>query len=128
MRIAVLIGRSDANQILLLSCICKNMLGPVVPECIQVNGNKCKISESACPPCLVRAKHCPGDAVKIINLPEELDTDLTHCYGENGFRLFRLPGAKKTRSGRDSWCKWNGEIDCHQSPIGYIEIQTSETG
>ena len=32
-------------------------------ECIQVEGNKCKILESACPPCLVRAKHCPGDAV-----------------------------------------------------------------
>tara|TARA_B100002051_G_scaffold55080_1_gene50664 strand:+ start:1454 stop:3169 length:1716 start_codon:yes stop_codon:yes gene_type:complete len=64
-------------------------------ECIQVNGNKCKILESACPPCLVRAKHCPGDAVKIINLPEELDTDLTHRYGENGFRLFRLPAPKK---------------------------------
>ena len=38
---------------------------------------------------------CPGDAVKIINLPKELDTDLTHRYGENGFGLFRLPAPRE---------------------------------
>ncbi len=64
-------------------------------ECIQIEGNKCKILESACPVCLTRAKHCPDDAVKIINLPEELDSDMTHCYGENGFRLFRLPSPRE---------------------------------
>ena len=64
-------------------------------ECIQFEGNKCKILESACPVCLNRAKRCPGDAVKIINLPEELDTDLTHSYGENSFRLFRLPAPRE---------------------------------
>ncbi|MEC7689066.1 MAG: ribosome biogenesis/translation initiation ATPase RLI, partial [Candidatus Thermoplasmatota archaeon] len=52
---------------------------------------KCKILETACPVCLNRAKHCPGDAVILINLPEELDSDMTHCFGENGFRVFRLP-------------------------------------
>ena len=46
-------------------------------ECIQFEEDKCKILESACPVCLTRAKHCPDGAVKIINLPEELDTDLT---------------------------------------------------
>ena len=61
-------------------------------ECIQVDENdKCKILEDACPPCLMRAKNCPGDAVKIINLPEELETDMIHRYSLNGFRLFRLP-------------------------------------
>tara|TARA_Y100001980_G_scaffold46345_1_gene30317 strand:+ start:15760 stop:17526 length:1767 start_codon:yes stop_codon:yes gene_type:complete len=64
-------------------------------ECIQVNGNKCKILESACPPCLIRAKLCPGDAVKIINLPEELDNEMIHRYSLNGFRLFRLPTPSK---------------------------------
>ena len=64
-------------------------------ECIQVEGDKCKILETACPVCFTRAKHCPDGAVKIINLPEELDTDLTHCYGENSFRLFRLPSPKQ---------------------------------
>ena len=64
-------------------------------ECIQVEGSKCKILETACPVCFTRAKHCPDGAVKIINLPEELDTDLTHSYGENAFRLFRLPSPKQ---------------------------------
>tara|TARA_B100001123_G_C15341180_1_gene1034985 strand:+ start:1464 stop:3233 length:1770 start_codon:yes stop_codon:yes gene_type:complete len=64
-------------------------------ECIQVEGNKCKILETACPVCLTRAKHCPDGAVKIINLPEELDTDLTHSFGENAFRLFRLPSPRQ---------------------------------
>jgi len=64
-------------------------------ECIQVEGTKCKILETACPVCFTRAKHCPDEAVKIINLPEELDTDLTHSYGENSFRLFRLPSPRE---------------------------------
>jgi len=64
-------------------------------ECIQVEGNKCRILETACPVCFTRAKHCPDEAIKIINLPEELDTDLTHSYGENSFRLFRLPSPRQ---------------------------------
>lgn len=64
-------------------------------ECIQVHEEACKILESACPPCLIRAKLCPDDAVKIINLPEELDTDLIHQFSLNGFRLFRLPAPRK---------------------------------
>tara|TARA_B100000459_G_scaffold144843_1_gene108291 strand:- start:981 stop:2753 length:1773 start_codon:yes stop_codon:yes gene_type:complete len=64
-------------------------------ECIQANENECKILESACPPCLIRAKLCPDDAVKIINLPEELDTDMIHRFSLNGFRLFRLPAPRK---------------------------------
>ena len=94
MRIAVLIeDRCKPNSPAFMYL--QKYAGTCGGECIQVNGNKCKILESACPPCLVRAKHCPGDAGKIINLPEELDTDLTHRYGENGFRLFRLPAPKK---------------------------------
>ncbi len=66
-------------------------------ECIQIEGNKCKILESACPVCFTRVKHCPDGAVKIINLPEELDTDLTHSFGENSFRLFRLPSPRQDK-------------------------------
>ncbi|MBK69901.1 MAG: ribosome biogenesis/translation initiation ATPase RLI [Euryarchaeota archaeon] len=64
-------------------------------ECIQLEDGKFKILEMACPVCFTRAKLCPGDAVKIINLPEELDHDLTHRYSLNGFRLFRLPTPAK---------------------------------
>ena len=64
-------------------------------ECIQLEDDKFKILEMACPVCFTRAKLCPGDAVKIINLPEELDHDMTHRYSLNGFRLFRLPTPAK---------------------------------
>ena len=47
-------------------------------ECIQVKDNRCIILEDACMACLNRAKHCPGDAVKIINLPTNLQTNITH--------------------------------------------------
>ena len=40
-----------------------------------------QILEDACLACLNRAKQCPGEAVKIINLPSNLQTDVTHKYG-----------------------------------------------
>jgi len=94
MRIAVLIEdrcKPNSNAFDYL----KKWAGSCGGECIQVEGEKCKILESACPPCIVRAKHCPDDAVVIINLPSELDTDLVHRYSLNGFRLFRLPTPSK---------------------------------
>jgi len=60
-------------------------------ECIQVKGNQCIILETACLACLNRAKHCPGDAVRIINLPHNLETNITHKYGINAFKLHGLP-------------------------------------
>ena len=94
MRIAVLIEdrckpTSNAYDYL------KKWAGSCGGECIQVIGDKCKILESACPPCIVRAKHCPDDAVIIINLPAELETDMVHRYSLNGFRLFKLPTPSK---------------------------------
>ena len=96
MRIAVLIEdrckpNSNAYDYL------KKWAGSCGGECIQVIGDKCKILESACPPCIVRAKHCPDDAVMIINLPAELETDMVHRYSLNGFRLFKLPTPSKDR-------------------------------
>jgi len=66
-------------------------------ECIIVEGKSVRISEFACPPCVVRAKLCPDDAVIIINLPSELDTDMIHRFSLNGFRLFRLPTPSQER-------------------------------
>ena len=94
MRIAVLIEekckpKSEAYDYL------KKWAGSCGAECIQMNGDKFKILESACPPCFVRARHCPGGAVIVINLPAELKTDMVHRYSLNGFRLFRLPTPSK---------------------------------
>jgi len=94
MRIAVLIEdrckpKSDAFDYL------KKWSGLCTRECIQFDGESFRILESACPPCFIRAKHCPDDAVIVINLPAELETDMIHRYSLNGFRLFRLPTPSK---------------------------------
>tara|TARA_B100001113_G_scaffold117013_1_gene95549 strand:+ start:3178 stop:4947 length:1770 start_codon:yes stop_codon:yes gene_type:complete len=94
MRIAVLIEekckpKSEAYDYL------KKWAGSCGAECIQMNGDKFKILESACPPCFVRARHCPDGAVVVVNLPAELKSDMIHRYSLNGFRLFRLPTPSK---------------------------------
>ncbi|MFW6141340.1 MAG: ribosome biogenesis/translation initiation ATPase RLI [Candidatus Saliniplasma sp.] len=54
-----------------------------------------KISEELCAGCGICVDKCPFDAIKIINLPEELDKDKIHQFGENSFRLYRLPVPQK---------------------------------
>ncbi|RLF53715.1 MAG: ribosome biogenesis/translation initiation ATPase RLI [Thermoplasmata archaeon] len=53
------------------------------------------ISEELCVGCGICVHKCPFDAIKIIGLAEELETELVHQFGRNGFRLFRLPVPKK---------------------------------
>ena len=36
-------------------------------------------------------KRCPFKAIKIINLPKGLNSEVTHRYGLNSFKLHRLP-------------------------------------
>ncbi len=53
------------------------------------------ISEELCPGCGICIHKCPFEAIRIIGLPEELEEDLVHQFGKNGFRLFRLPWPKE---------------------------------
>lgn len=53
------------------------------------------IVESLCSGEAICVKKCPYNVIKIINLPEELDTDTSHRYSVNGFKLFRLPIPKE---------------------------------
>lgn len=52
-----------------------------------------KISEEACEACMLRANRCPGDAVRIVKLPTNLDKGVSHRYDENAFKLCGLPDA-----------------------------------
>ncbi len=62
-------------------------------KCITLDEkNKAVISENLCTGCGICVKKCnPWNALKIINLPENLDKDVTHRYSENSFKLHRLP-------------------------------------
>ena len=50
------------------------------------------ISEELCNGCNICTKKCPFGAISIINLPKTLNsTETIHRYGENAFKLYRLP-------------------------------------
>ncbi|WP_400203574.1 ribosome biogenesis/translation initiation ATPase RLI [Candidatus Methanomassiliicoccus intestinalis] len=59
------------------------------------DSGKPAISEELCAGCGICINKCPFEAIKIIGLPEELNTELMHQYGLNGFRIYRLPVPKK---------------------------------
>lgn len=60
-------------------------------EAIHIEGKKVVISEALCSGCGICVKKCPFHAISIVNLPDELEKDCSHRFGENAFKLFRLP-------------------------------------
>ncbi|MBO4349102.1 MAG: ribosome biogenesis/translation initiation ATPase RLI [Candidatus Methanomethylophilaceae archaeon] len=65
-------------------------------ECV-VFGERGKpvISETLCQGCGICVNKCQFKAIKIIGLADELKEEIVHRYGENAFRLYRLPVPKK---------------------------------
>ncbi|RLN52304.1 hypothetical protein BBJ29_002374 [Phytophthora kernoviae] len=61
--------------------------------CIEVNPKSkvAFISEQLCIGCGICVKKCPFEAINIINLPKDLESNTTHRYGANTFKLHRLP-------------------------------------
>ncbi|CAM9207008.1 unnamed protein product [Chrysoparadoxa australica] len=61
--------------------------------CIEVapNSRIAFISEELCIGCGICVKKCPFEAIHIINLPQNLESQTTHRFGPNSFKLHRLP-------------------------------------
>jgi len=95
MRIAVLNRDRCQPKKCSMECIkyCPKVRSGV--EVISIYENKPVISEQLCAGCGICVHKCPFKAIHIENLPEELRESIVHQYGENGFRLFRLPVPKK---------------------------------
>ena len=55
------------------------------------------ISEDIClgESCGICVEKCPFDAIQIINLPQELEDEPVHRYGENAFALYGLPAPQE---------------------------------
>lgn len=61
--------------------------------CIEVTPESkiAYISEDLCIGCGICIKKCPFGAINIINLPTNLEKEVTHRYSANSFKLHRLP-------------------------------------
>ena len=52
---------------------------------------KAYIAELICSGCGICVHKCPFDALRIVNLPDELESEHIHRFGPNEFTLYRLP-------------------------------------
>ena len=66
-------------------------------EPFQGDPDQVWISEDIClgETCGICVEKCPFDALQIINLPQELDEEPVHRYGENAFGLYGLPAPQE---------------------------------
>ncbi|KAJ3098542.1 Fe-S cluster-binding ribosome biosynthesis protein [Physocladia obscura] len=58
---------------------------------VDVNAKIAFLSEELCIGCGICVKKCPFEAIHIVNLPTNLDKEVTHRYSANSFKLHRLP-------------------------------------
>ncbi len=61
----------------------------------DVKKSKPIISEELCIGCNICVQKCPVDCIYIENLVQELSEPPSHRFGENAFRVYRLPSVKK---------------------------------
>ncbi len=96
-RVAVLDKENCQTKKCGLECIKYCPVNKMGSDCIILNEEtaKAQIDENICNGCGICVKVCPFDAITIVNLAEELKSDKIHQYGQNAFRLYRIPSLKK---------------------------------
>lgn len=96
-RVAVLDKDSCQTKKCGLECIKYCPVNKSGADCIILNQEtaKAQIDENICNGCGICVKVCPFDAITIVNLAQELKSDKIHQYGQNSFRLYRIPSLKK---------------------------------
>lgn len=96
-RVAVLDKENCQTKKCGLECIKYCPVNKMGSDCIVLNQEtaKAQIDEDICNGCGICVKVCPFDAITIVNLAEELKSDKIHQYGQNAFRLYRIPSLKK---------------------------------
>ncbi len=60
-------------------------------EAIRFEDKRPIIVESLCSGCGICVKKCPFQAISVVNIPDELETECSHRFGPNAFKLYRLP-------------------------------------
>jgi ATP-binding cassette subfamily E protein 1 len=78
-------------------CISKCPVVRIGKKCIVLKEKNINIAENLCVGCGICVKTCPFKAIKIINLPDNLDDQVSHNYGKNNFKLYRLPLPRKSK-------------------------------
>jgi ATP-binding cassette subfamily E protein 1 len=92
-RIAV-VERDKCNQERCGGLLCARVcpINKAGQDCVyEGDDKKARIDEFLCIGCNICVKKCPTDAISIINLPEALDEEPIHRYGDNLFSLYNLP-------------------------------------
>ena len=79
----------DCNLICLK--ICPKVKNRIEAIRIDEKTEKPVIVENLCSGCGICVKKCPFRIIHIINVPEEIEHECSHRYGENTFKLYRLP-------------------------------------
>ena len=64
-------------------------------EAIRLEEGKAYVAEVICSGCGICVRKCPFEALSIVNLPDELETDRIHRFGPNAFALYRLPTPRR---------------------------------
>lgn len=95
-RIAVIIPDRCRPKKCGLQCKITCPVNKMGRKCVEVESKskQANLSETLCIGCDICVKKCPFDAIRIINLPSQLDSQVSFRYGPNAFKLHRLPSPR----------------------------------